>query len=81
MSRPEASRPEFRSHYLPRTRNGWVGAILFLLLMIMVEPPVVHSLANRIEPWVLGVPFLYAYLFVFYILIIGVLLWALRKGL
>jgi hypothetical protein len=81
MSRPEITRPEFRSHYLPRTRNGWIGVVLFLLLMILVEPPVVHTLANRIEPWILGVPFLYAYLFVLYVLIIGVLLWALRKGL
>ena len=81
MSRPETTRPEFRSHYLPRTRNGWIGVVLFLFLMILVEPPVVHSLANRIEPWILGVPFLYAYLFVLYVLIIGVLLWALRRGL
>lgn len=81
MIQPEAPRPAFRSHYLPRTGNGWVAVVLFILLMALVEPPVVHSLANRIEPWILGVPFLYAYLFLFYSLIIGVLLWALRKGL
>jgi hypothetical protein len=65
-----------RSHYLPRTRNGWIAVILFLIGMVLVEPPVVHTLANRIEPWVLGVPFLYAYLLVLYSLLIGVLLWA-----
>jgi choline-glycine betaine transporter len=65
-----------RSHYLPRTRNGWIAVVLFLLLMVLVEPPVVHTLANRIEPWILGVPFLYAYLLVAYCLLIGVLLWA-----
>lgn len=68
-----------RSHYLPRTRNGWVASILFLVGMVLVEPPVVHTLANRIEPWVLGVPFLYAYLMVMYFLLIGVLIWALWR--
>ena len=81
MIRPESPRPEFRSHFLPRNRNGRVAVILFALLMAMVEPPVVHSLANRVEPWILGVPFLYAYLFVLYTLLIGVLLWALRRDL
>lgn len=70
-----------RSHYLPRTRNGWIAVILFLLLMVLVEPPVVHTVANRIEPWVLGVPFLYAYLLVCYTLLIGVLIWALWRKL
>ena len=70
-----------RSHYLPRTRNGWIAVVLFLLLMVLVEPPVVHTLANRIEPWILGVPFLYAYLLVAYSLLIGVLLWAMRRKL
>jgi hypothetical protein len=70
-----------RSHYLPRTRNGWIAVILFLIGMVLVEPPVVHTLANRIEPWVLGVPFLYAYLLVLYSLLIGVLLWAKGRNL
>jgi len=81
MIRPETPGAGFRSHYLPRSRNGWIALGLFIFLMILVEPPVVHSLANRVEPWILGVPFLYAYLFVLYSLLIGVLLWALRKGL
>jgi hypothetical protein len=70
-----------RSHYLPRTRNGWIAVILFLIGMVLVEPPVVHSLANRMEPWILGVPFLYAYLLILYSLLIGVLLWALGRKL
>jgi hypothetical protein len=70
-----------RSHYLPRTRQGWVAVVLFLVLMALVEPPVVHTLANRVEPWIMGVPFLYAYLLVLYSLLIGVLLWALRRRL
>ncbi len=79
MTRPDAG-PEFRSHYFPRTRNGRVAVISFLFFLVLVEPPVVYALANRVEPWVLGVPFLYAYLFLFYSLLIGVLLWALRRG-
>lgn len=70
-----------RSHYLPRTRRGWVAVVLFLVLFALVEPPVVHTLANRVEPWILGVPFLYAYLLLLYFLLIGVLIWALRRKL
>lgn len=70
-----------RSHYRPRTREGWAAVIVFLLLFALVEPPVVHGLANRIEPWILGFPFLYFYLLVVYVALICVLLWALRKGL
>lgn len=69
------------SHYRPRTREGRVAVVLFVLLLLLAEPPVVHGLANRIEPWILGVPFLYFYLFVVYVALVGVLLWALRKGL
>ena len=72
--------PSPRSHYLPRTREGWIGVILFLFLFAMAEPPVVSSLANRIEPWVFGVPFLYAYLLVVYFALIGVLIWVMRRG-
>ncbi len=41
----------------------------------------VHGVADRIEPWVLGAPFLFVYLLAVYAAAIGVLLWALRKGL
>jgi hypothetical protein len=34
-----------------------------------------------VEPWVFGLPFLYAYLLVVYSGLIGVLLWTLRKRL
>jgi hypothetical protein len=80
MRRPGDSAPVPRSHYLPRTREGWIGVILFLVLFALAEPPVVFSLANRIEPWVFGVPFLYAYLLVVYFALIGVLIWVMRRG-
>ncbi|MGI9627218.1 MAG: hypothetical protein ACR2QM_10315 [Longimicrobiales bacterium] len=68
-----------RSHYLPRTRNGWIATVLFLLFMLLAQPPIVHGLMNRIEPWVFGMPFLYAYLLGVYVLLIAVLLWAMWK--
>ena len=74
-------RGRFRSHFLPRTRAGWVAVVLFFGLFALVEPPFVHSWANRTEPWILGFPFLYTYLLVLYCALIGVLIWALRRKL
>ncbi|NNF28003.1 MAG: DUF3311 domain-containing protein [Gemmatimonadetes bacterium] len=49
--------------------------------MALAQPPIVHGFMNRIEPWVLGMPFLYAWLLGVYVLSIAVLVWAYRKGL
>lgn len=68
-----------RSHYLPRTRNGWIATIAFVFAMALAQPPIVHGLMNRIEPWVLGMPFLFAYLLGAYVVGIAVLVWAQRK--
>ena len=73
--------PTYRSHYRPRTRAGWVAVISFLVLFALAQPPFVHGWANRIEPWTLGLPFLYAYLLAIYGGLIAVLAWAYRKGL
>jgi len=73
---PESVYPRYRSHYLPRTRRGWIVVVLFLGLMLLAQPPLVHTLANRIEPRVLGIPFLYVYLLVVYCGVIAVLIWA-----
>jgi hypothetical protein len=78
---PRVHPGSFRSHLLPRTRAGWIGVLSFLLIFAFVEPPLVYSLGNRIEPWVLGFPFLYTYLLVLYGALIGVLLWAQRRRL
>ena len=72
------SRP---SHFRPRTSAGWVAVGLFLGLFAFTQPPLVFVLGNRIEPDLLGVPFLYVYLLVLYTALIGVLIWAQRKGL
>jgi len=76
-----SSRRHVRSHYRPRSPSGWIALVLFLGLLALAQPPVVHGVVNRIEPWVLGMPFLYAYLLFVYTALIGVLLWAMRRGL
>ena len=73
--------PSYRSHYLPRTRRGWIAVLLFLVLLTLAQPPIVHTVVNRIEPRVFGIPFLYAYLLLVYCCLIAVLLWARRRGL
>jgi len=73
-------RPQYRSHYRPRTRNGWIALLTFMGLFVLSQPPVVHMFANRSDPWVMGLPFLYAWLLGVYVALILVLLWALRRG-
>jgi len=68
-----------RSHWWPRTRDGRIAVILFLALFALVQPPFVHGFANRIEPRILTMPFLYFYLLIIYIALIAVLLWAQRR--
>lgn len=74
------SYPNFRSHFLPRSRQGWIAVIAFLGLFILTQPPLVYLVANRIEPWIFGFPFLYTYLLILYVAMIGVLIWAQRRG-
>ncbi len=72
-------RPVPRPHYLPRTSKGWIATLVFLVLCLLAQPPIVHGWADRIEPWIGGVPFLYAYLFCVYVAQICVLIWALYR--
>lgn len=69
-----------RSHWWPRSRRGRAAVTLFVALFALSQPPLVYWFANHIEPRILGVPFLYAYLLVLYVLLIGVLIAARRKG-
>ena len=68
------------SHWLPRTRDGWTACIAFTALFLLAMPPVTHTLLNRVEPTLLGVPFLFVALLAIYTALIGVLVWALRRG-
>ena len=70
-----------RSHYLPQTRDGWIAVLCFLGLFALTQPPLVFLLGNRIKPTVLGLPFLFVYLLVLYVAMIGVLVWASRRDL
>ena len=77
---PSDDYPNFRSHFRPRTRDGWIAVLSFCALFALTQPPFVYRVANRIAPWVLGLPFLYAYLSVLYFALIAVLIWAQRRG-
>lgn len=77
----DAARPARTTHLRPRTRTGRAALVIFLGLFALTQPPVVHGLADRIEPMILGMPFLYAYLLGLYLLLVGVLVWARIKGL
>ena len=68
-----------RSHYLPRTRAGWIATVLLAVTMALAQPPVVHGLANRVEPWILGMPFLFVYLLGVYAAMIAVLIWTMAR--
>ena len=68
-----------RSHYLPRTRAGWTTTVLLLVCMALSQPPAVHGLVNRIEPWILGTPFLFVYLLGVYVATIAVLIWTMLR--
>lgn len=75
------TRSGYRSHYLPRTRAGWGALVAFLVLFALTQPPVIHGFADRTEPSILGLPFLYAWLLAVYTALILVLLWVLRRRL
>jgi len=68
------SRSPSRSHWRPRTARGRIAVVGFLGLMALAQPPIVFAVANRIEPWLLGMPFLYAYLTGVYALLLLLLL-------
>jgi hypothetical protein len=55
--------------------------VAFVALFMLAMPPVTHTVLNRIEPTFLGLPFLYVTLLVVYTALIGVLIWAYRRGL
>ena len=72
--------PKYRSPLLPRSRDGWVALVAFLALLALAMPPVTHAFLNRLEPVILGMPFLYAVLLAVYCALIGVLIWTYRRG-
>jgi hypothetical protein len=71
--------PRYRSHWIPRTRDGRIATVAFLLVFAVAMPPITHTVLDRIRPVILGLPFLYAVLLFVYCALIGVLLWALWR--
>ena len=71
--------PRRRSHLVPRTRDGRIALVVFVAIFLLAMPPVTHTLLDRIEPTVLGAPFLFVSLLAIYTALIGVLVWALRR--
>lgn len=74
------TQPPRRFRFLPRTRDGRIAAGAFLAIFLLAMPPVTHTLLNRVEPSAFGIPFLYLALFAVYVSLIGVLIWAYRRG-
>ena len=71
------SHTQRRSHYLPRTRDGWVACVAFLLLMALVQPPIAFWAEERLRfGWIFGLPGFYVYLGAVYFAMIAVLIWA-----
>ena len=68
------------SHFIPRTRDGRIATISFVVLFLLAMPPVTHTLLNRTEPWILGLPFIYVVLLGIYTGLVLVLVWALKRG-
>lgn len=64
---------EFASHLVPRSGKGKLLLAAFLALFLLAEWPLL-SLVNRVEPTWFGVPFLFAYLLMVYVLLIAVLI-------
>ena len=72
--------PGRRSHFLPRTRDGWIATGAFVVIFLLAMPPVTYTVLNRSNPSVLGVPFFFVALLAIYTILIAVLVWALRRG-
>jgi len=67
------------SHFRPRSNRGWFMIGYFFVLFSLTQWPFL-AWANRIEPIVFGLPFLYAYLCIVYtLMLLGLwLLWRWR---
>lgn len=76
-----SARERRRTYWWPRTGSGRAAVLTFAALMALAQPPMVYWIANRIDPWIGGLPFLYAWLLIDYVAMIGVLLWVYHRRL
>ncbi len=58
-----------KSHLVPRTTGGWILLIYILFCYLMTQWPVLKAV-NKAVPFVLGMPFVYAWLTFWYILLV-----------
>ena len=65
----------FKNHLIPRSRKGKLVTLTVLCLYLLIQWPILQF-ANRMEPFVLGMPFLYVYLLFIYCCIIAVMVYA-----
>lgn len=75
------SRQSPRSHLLPRTAEGRIATVSFVVLFVLAMPPVTHVVLDRPAVWVAGLPFFFVALLAVYVALIGVLVWTWRRGL
>jgi len=73
------SPPRVRSHFVPRTREGWIATLAFVALFLLAMPPFTHVVWDRPDAWIAGWPFLFVVLLLVYCGLVGVLLWALWR--
>lgn len=78
-ARPLEPPRRFRSHLWPRTAEGRRLAMTYVVATLLAQPPIV-LLANRIEPRVASMPFLYVWLGLAYTAMIAILWRAWRRG-
>ncbi|MDH3269938.1 MAG: hypothetical protein OEN56_01320 [Gemmatimonadota bacterium] len=69
-----------KSHFIPRTRDGWIATVSFVALFFLAMPPITHALWDRPESWIGGFPLFFVVLLAIYCALVGVLVWALRRG-
>jgi|TARA_Y100000817_G_scaffold86091_1_gene66847 uncharacterized membrane protein len=71
---------ERQSHLIPRSAEGRIATLAFLVVFLLAMPPFTHEVLDRPDTWIMGAPLFFVILFVVYSALIGVLVWALRKG-
>ena len=77
---PAMSLIPLRSHFVPRTLEGRLATVAFVVLFLLAMPPVTHALWDRPDRWIAGWPFFFVVLFLVYSGLVAILLWALRRG-
>ena len=71
---------ERKSHFVPRTPEGRIASVVFVVLFLLCMPPFTHGVLDQPDVWIGGAPLLFRGLLAIYAALIGVLLWAWNKG-